>query len=59
MSRGSPKTQQKGELKRKSFRMVLRNFISETVDLVEGGEPTLPVSAKLLKDCWKNRTGIR
>jgi predicted nucleic acid-binding protein len=51
MSGGSCKTQEKGGAQRGR---VLRNFISETVDLVEGGSLMLvPVSTKLLKDCWQ------
>jgi predicted nucleic acid-binding protein len=48
------KRRRRGELRDEEFGTVLRNFISETVDLVERGSLLLvPASNKLLEDCWK------
>jgi predicted nucleic acid-binding protein len=48
------KRKRRGELGDEEFGTVLRNFISETVDLVERGNLMLvPTSTKLLGDCWK------
>jgi predicted nucleic acid-binding protein len=48
------KRKRRGELRDEEFRTILQNFISETVDLVERGSLMLvPVSTKLLRDCWK------
>jgi predicted nucleic acid-binding protein len=48
------KRKRRGEPGDEEFGTVLRNFISETVDLVERGNLMLvPTSTKLLGDCWK------